>query len=88
MLLALFGLPIVVSTILRVPVLAMTETGIRLPLMGVKMRWAAISSVRFSTRPPGTGSNPVLLLPPPKGIGLRGRDGGVNLLCQRPNIVR
>ena len=45
-LLALFGYPVIVSTACRVPVLAVGDDGIRLPLMGVRLGWPEVSSVK------------------------------------------
>lgn len=60
-LLALFGLPVLISTVFRVPVVAIDSTGIRLPLMGVRLHWSEVSSVRRGVKPTGL---PVLLIIP------------------------
>jgi hypothetical protein len=61
LLLALFGYPVVASTVCRVPVVAVDGNGIRLPLMGVRMTWAQVSCVEQSTSLRG---RPVLLIFP------------------------
>lgn len=60
--LVVFGHPVLASTIGRVPVLAVGDDGIRLPLMGVRLGWAEISTVRRGAAP--GGSAPVLLIFP------------------------
>jgi hypothetical protein len=60
-LLALLGYPVVVSTVCRVPVVAVDRDGIRLPLMGVRLTWPQVSSVKRSTSLRG---RPVLLIIP------------------------
>ncbi|MFE9694831.1 hypothetical protein [Micromonospora sp. NPDC005806] len=60
-LLALFGLPMLISTVFRVPAVAIDARGIRLPLMGVRLRWSEISSVSRGAKPSGL---PVLLIIP------------------------
>ncbi|MEV5708649.1 hypothetical protein [Actinoallomurus sp. NPDC052274] len=62
--LVLFGGPIIVSTVCRVPVLAVDESGIRLPLMGVRLSWDEVASVRRSAALRGKTSTPVLLIVP------------------------
>jgi hypothetical protein len=42
----LLGAPVVVSTVFRVPVIAVTSDGVRLPLMGVRLSSSEISSIR------------------------------------------
>jgi hypothetical protein len=63
--LVLLGYPVVLSTVCRVPVIAADGNGIRFPLMGPRMAWADVASVR---RAPGhgahAGSLPVLLVYP------------------------
>lgn len=63
LLLVFLGMPIVVSTLFRVPALVVGEQGIRLPLMGVTLTWAEVSAVtrlaEFRGRP-----RPVLLIVP------------------------
>ena len=60
-LLAGFGGPMVVSTVFRVPVVAVDATGIRLPLMGVRLAWGEIVGLRAAVSP---SNRPVLLLFP------------------------
>lgn len=69
-LLALLGVPIVASTVFRVPVVAVDEAGIRLPLMGLQLGWAEISAVTMGVRQRGRTSSPVLLIVPadPKAV--------------------
>lgn len=56
----LLGYPIVLSTVFRVPLIAIDDAGIRLPLMGPRLSWAEVAGVR-----PGVRNNfPVLLLIP------------------------
>jgi hypothetical protein len=56
----LLGYPIVLSTVFRVPLIAIDDAGIRLPLMGPSLSWAEVADVR-----PGVRNNfPVLLLVP------------------------
>jgi hypothetical protein len=57
---ALLGYPIVLSTLFRVPILAVDDDGVRLPLMGVRLTWAEIADVRRAAR----SNFPVLLLVP------------------------
>lgn len=63
--LALFGYPVVLSTACRIPILVVGNDGIRLPLMGPRLPWADVASVKRSIghrmRP---GSPPVLLIYP------------------------
>lgn len=63
-LLVLFGGPVLVSTVFRVPVLAVDESGIRLPLMGVRLGWDEVVDVRRSAALRGNRSTPVLLIVP------------------------
>ncbi|GHJ42700.1 hypothetical protein Cs7R123_00420 [Catellatospora sp. TT07R-123] len=63
-LLVLLGYPVVVSTVLRVPVLAVTADGVRLPLMGVRLAWDEIAEVRWDVKSSATRSMPVLLIVP------------------------
>lgn len=60
-LLVLVGYPVLVSTVLRVPVMALDQSGLRLPLMGLRLTWAEVSAVRPSVDPRG---QPVLLVLP------------------------
>jgi hypothetical protein len=59
-LLVLLGVPVLLSTVLRVPTVAIDEEGIRLPLMGVRLTWTQIEMVRRTTR----ADIPVLLVVP------------------------
>jgi hypothetical protein len=62
--LVLFGYPIVVSTICRVPVVAVGDDGIRFPLMGVRLGWREVSSATCSAAMRGHARAPVLLIFP------------------------
>lgn len=62
--LVLFGGPILVSTVCRVPVVTVEETGIRLPLMGVRLRWDEVAAVRRTAALSGKRNTPVLLIVP------------------------
>jgi uncharacterized membrane protein len=57
---ALLGYPIVLSTLFRVPLMALDDAGVRLPLMGVGLTWAEVADVRQAVR----NNFPVLLLIP------------------------
>ena len=57
---ALLGYPIVLSTVFRVPLIAIDDTGVRLPLQGVRLTWAELADVRQGIR----NNFPVLLLIP------------------------
>jgi hypothetical protein len=57
---AVLGAPVLVSTVLRVPLLAVDDSGVRLPLMGVRLEWAEVAAVRQA---PGA-TRPVLLIVP------------------------
>ncbi|MCO5994790.1 hypothetical protein [Actinoallomurus rhizosphaericola] len=63
-LLVLFGGPVVVSTVGRVPVVAVDESGVRLPLMGVRLSWDEVADVRRTVALRGKTSTPVLLIVP------------------------
>jgi hypothetical protein len=56
----LLGYPVVLSTVFRVPLIAVDEAGVRLPLMGVRLAWAEVADVRRAVR----NNFPVLLLVP------------------------
>ena len=56
----LLGYPIVLSTVFRVPLIAVDDTGVRLPLMGVRLTWPELADVRQGVR----NNFPVLLLVP------------------------
>ena len=63
--LALLGYPVVLSTVCRVPVIAADQDGIRFPLMGPRLAWADVASVRRSVGGRvRAGSLPVLLVFP------------------------
>jgi hypothetical protein len=55
------GVPILISTVFRAPVLAVDTTGVRLPMMGVRLSWAAVADVRPGLSPQ---NRPVLLILP------------------------
>jgi hypothetical protein len=61
-LLVLFGYPIVASTLLRVPAVAVTGEGIGLPMMGPKLSWADIVDVRTAVKLSGQRAVTVLLI--------------------------
>ncbi len=46
----LLGYPIVLSTVFRVPLIAVDDAGIRLPLMGVRLPWAELATVSHGVR--------------------------------------
>lgn len=60
----LFGTPVVLSTVLRVPVIAIDEHGLRLPLMGVRLAWRDVVGARPGARIGGRAPRPVLLVFP------------------------
>jgi hypothetical protein len=62
--LVLFGYPVMASTIGRVPVFAVGSEGISLPLMGVRLSWPEVSSVKLGTGSGRRASVPVLLIFP------------------------
>lgn len=62
--LVLFGYPVVVSTVCRVPVVAVGDDGIRFPLMGLRLGWPEVSSATRSTALRGRARAPVLLIFP------------------------
>lgn len=62
-LVVLLGFPIVVSTVFRVPALAVDEQGVRLPLMGVRLAWEDISSVTVLSEVRGRPRPTVLIVP-------------------------
>ncbi|BCJ38434.1 hypothetical protein Athai_59370 [Actinocatenispora thailandica] len=62
------GYPIVLSTICRVPVIAIGPDGVRFPLMGVRLPWTALRSVRRGIRL-GQPQSPVLLVFPADPAG-------------------
>jgi hypothetical protein len=60
MFVAILGTPVLLSTVFRVPMLAVDDAGVRLPLMGVRLGWADIAAVRQGSGP----TAPVLLIVP------------------------
>jgi hypothetical protein len=63
--LVLFCYPVVLSTVCRVPIIVADEEGIRFPLMGPRLAWADVASVRRSAGGRvRSGSLPVLLVYP------------------------
>lgn len=60
----LWGFPVLLSTLLRVPALSIDPHGIRLPLMGIQLAWTEISAVRHGVIVRGTTQTPVLLVVP------------------------
>jgi hypothetical protein len=64
LLLALFGYPVVASTILRVPVVVVGNEGIRLPLMGVRLGWSEVSAAKRGVDLSGRARKQVLLIFP------------------------
>lgn len=63
--LVLLGYPVVLSTVCRVPVIVADGDGIRFPLMGPRLAWADVASVRRSVGGRvRAGSLPVLLIYP------------------------
>jgi hypothetical protein len=68
----ILGAPVVISTVFRVPLLAVDGTGVRLPMMGVRLAWAEIAAVRPGVSP---ADRPVLLIVPadPQGAVRRMR---------------
>lgn len=71
--LVVFGGPIIVSTVCRVPVVAVEESGIRLPLMGVRLSWGEVATVRRTAALNGTRNTPVLLIVPAEPEAVLGR---------------
>lgn len=66
--LAVFGYPFVVSTVCRVPVVAVDGDGIRFPLMGVQLAWPEVRLVKRATGLRGR-RQPVLLIFPGRPAG-------------------
>ncbi|GAB4053409.1 hypothetical protein [Catellatospora paridis] len=62
--LVLAAFPVVVSTLLRVPVLVITDEGLRMPLMGPALGWDEIADVRDDLKVTGSRLVPVLLIVP------------------------
>jgi hypothetical protein len=64
-LLALLGYPVALSTVGRVPVLVVGDDGLRFPLMGPRVAWADVASVKRSVGGRARASSvPVLLVYP------------------------
>lgn len=64
LLFVLFGYPVVVSTVFRVPVVAADQHGVRFPLMGVRLSWPDVTSVRVGAALGKRGTTPLLLVFP------------------------
>lgn len=62
LILAALGVPVVVSTIFRVPVLAVDPAGVRLPMMGVRLAWADVAAIQQGVA--GPRATPILLIIP------------------------
>lgn len=62
--LVLLGYPVVVSSVCRVPVVAVGDDGIRFPLMGVHLGWPEVSSATRSVALRGRARAPALLIFP------------------------
>jgi hypothetical protein len=62
--LVLLGYPVVLSTVFRVPVMAIDRDGIRLPLMGVRLRWHEVRAVKRTADLRGPAGSSVLLIIP------------------------
>jgi hypothetical protein len=67
--LILLGIPIVVSTLFRVPALVVDDDGIRLPLMGVRLAWPEVSAVTVLAQL-GSGRRPAVLIVPTDSDGV------------------
>jgi hypothetical protein len=62
-LVVLLGYPVVLSTVCRVPLVVVEPDGIRLPLMGVRLRWTEVAATRLGVSL-GARGRPVLLIVP------------------------
>lgn len=63
--------PVVLSTVCRVPVIVAADDGIRFPLMGPRVAWADVASVRRGAGGQArVGSLPVLLVYPADAEGV------------------
>lgn len=60
--LVLFGFPVVLSTVCRVPAIVVDDDGIRFPLMGPRLAWADIASVRRGAGGRARAGSPSTLL--------------------------
>lgn len=58
----LFGAPVAASTVCRVPVVAIDERGLRMPLTGVRLAWPEVVGARPGVRLGGRAPRPVLLV--------------------------
>ena len=56
--------PIVRSSFLGTPALAVTREGLQFPLMGPRLRWDEVSDVRWSAMMVGLTSKPLILIVP------------------------
>jgi hypothetical protein len=72
-LLVVFGAPIIISTVCRVPVVAVEESGLRLPMMGVRLSWSDVATVRRAAALSGKRNTPVLLIVPTDPEAVAGR---------------
>lgn len=61
--LVLLGIPMVVSTLFRVPRLVVEDDGIRLPLMGVRLTWSEMSAVAVLAQLRGRPRPAMLIVP-------------------------
>jgi hypothetical protein len=61
-LLVVRGVPLVVSTVCRVPVIVVGDAGVRLPLMGVRLSWSEVAGVRREVKVTGRQQIPLLLV--------------------------
>lgn len=87
--LVVLGYPVVLSTACRVPVLVADDEGIRLPLMGVRLAWTEVASVKRSLGGRArTPSVPVLLIYPADAEAATGRVRPWLRREARDNIVR
>lgn len=68
-----FAGPIIVSTVCRVPVVAVEESGIRFPLMGVRLSWRDVATVKRSATLRGKTHTPALLIVPTEPEAVLGR---------------
>jgi len=63
LMLAVFAYPVVASTVFRVPVIVISDGGIRLPLMGVHLPWEGVSSTAIGASPRRPGKRLLLIFP-------------------------
>lgn len=57
------GLPIVISTLFRVPVVVIDGEGVRFPMMGVPLTWPEVAAVTVVARPGGRARPAILVIP-------------------------